>query len=148
MQPVMLLREILQSHREIHTHLERRTRQGSIRSGLCSRSPMCLVRVSYENEGNGPVVLGTPLFVCLGVFTPKYFSIAKRSFHFEVISMLFLTPLQENCTLWEESALLWGREGWACEFAFANCVRSVPVMKENSSHLWKRGPRCENYVFR
>lgn len=60
---------------------------------------MCLVGVSYENEGSGPVVLDTPFLVFVCFFNPKYVLVAKKSFHFRVISMLFLTPRQENSTL-------------------------------------------------
>lgn len=155
MQPVTLLREILHAKPQRNTHrFGKRDKTGKHQKWIMLQVPEVRLQKSHVpgesfllEQGKWPCG-SRRNFVALDFFNPKCVSIAKRSFNSRVISMLFLTPLQENCTLWEESALLWGREGWAREFAFASCVRSVPVMKENSSHLWKLGPRCENYVFR
>lgn len=70
MQPLTLPREILHTQSQRNTRmLESGKRQGSVRSAVyCGcwradgRSPVLLVRVSYKNEGSGPVVLDTALF--------------------------------------------------------------------------------------
>lgn len=155
MQPVTLPREILHAKPQRNTHtFGKRDKIGKHQKWIMLQVPQVRLQKSHVpgesfllEQGKWPCG-SRHTFAGLGFLNPKYISIAKRSFNFRVISMVFPTPLQENCTLWEESALFWGREGRTREFAFASSVRSVPLMKENSSHLWKLGPRCENYVFR
>lgn len=124
MQPIMLLGEIVGRRPQRSTRLfGKRERQGSVRRGThCGcwrsdcRSPVLLVRVSYEDEGSGTMVLDTAVFCFFFFFRVRFGS--KEKFHF--LSNFFFRKLETfipcsfqlhaRKTAHNETALFWGIE--------------------------------------